>query len=122
MRLTVQQWLENSPDSTRSPHPPFHESGDISFGTVRYDETEQMIRVQMGGHFRGTYDMAVDRILSGRGLLDFVFQIHHKEWCTGQHIKDLLDCLTCYTYREHNQFPQMFFDSAGGMNAGLDSV
>lgn len=64
--------------------------------------------------------MEADRILSGGGFLDFLLHVHSKEWVTGQHIKDLLDCVACWTYRDHGKFPQVFFDVVGGMNRGLD--
>ena len=64
--------------------------------------------------------MVANRILSGGGFLDFVLQVHSKEWATGQHLKDLLDCITRWTYRGHGCFPQVFFDVTGGMNRGLD--
>jgi hypothetical protein len=100
---------------------PFDPTGDIRCGTVRFDAQENMFRISMGGDYAGTYDMEADRILSGGGFLDFLLQVHSKEWVTGQHLKDLLDCVTCWVYRDHGQqFPQGFFDVIGGMNRGLD--
>lgn len=90
-------------------------------GTVVFSEAEDTFKITMGSDYNGTYDMAADRILSGSGLLDFILQIHHKEWVTGDHLKDLLDCVTCWVYRDHGKFPQEFFDVIGGMNAGLDA-
>jgi hypothetical protein len=75
----------------------------------------------MGQGCNGTYDIEADRVLSGAGLLDFLLQIHSKEWITGQHLKDFLDCVTCWVYRDHGKrFAQDFFDVAGGMNRDLD--
>ena len=119
--LTVQQWLEWSPDRYKGWKLPFPPDGDIPMGKVLYSEADDTFKITMGSGYRGTYDMAADRILSGRGLLDFVLQIHHKEWITGDHLKDLLDCVTCWVYRDHGKFPQVFFDAVGGINAGLDS-
>ena len=118
MQMTVQQWL-NSP-SNPDLYKPFLPEGDISIGLVRFDAQASVFRIYMGQGYLGTYDMEADRILSGGGFLDFVLQVHSKEWVTGQHLKDLLDCVTCWTYREHGKLPQPFFDVKGGMNRGLD--
>ena len=119
MRMTVQQWM-NSP-TTPKLLKPFYPSGDIQCGMARYDAEKNVFRITMGGDYAGTYNMEADRILSGAGFLDFVLQVHSKEWVTGQHIKDLLDCVTCWVYRDHgHQYPQKFFDVIGGMNRGLD--
>jgi len=118
--MTVQQWLNSSEESKKNPFEPFWPEGDIRIGTVVFDAKENMFRIYEGKESDDTYDMAADRILSGKGLLDFVFQVHTKEWVSGQHLKDLLDCITCWTYREHGKFPQEFFDVAGGMNSNLD--
>ncbi len=119
MNMTVQQWM-NSGDAPQF-HKPFLTDGDIVLGLVRFDNEHQVFRVYMGAGYNGTYDIDVDRILSGTGFLDFLLQVHSKEWVTGQHLKDLLDCVACWTYRDHGKFPQMFFDVAGGMNRGLDA-
>jgi len=121
MQLTVQQWLESSGESRKQTFDPFPPDGDIPMGLVKYSAEEDTFKIQMGAAYRGTYDMAADRILSGSGLLDFLFQIHQYEWCTGQHMKDFLDCVTCWVYRDHGKFPQAFFDVTGGMNSGLDA-
>ena len=119
MRMTVQQWM-NSAEPPRF-FKPFDPTADIRCGTVRFDAAENMFRISMGGDYSGTYDMEADRILSGGGFLDFLLQVHSKEWVTGQHLKDLLDCVTCWVYRDHGQqFPQGFFDVINGMNRGLD--
>ena len=118
MEMTVQQWM-NSPQDP-DVEKPFLTQGDIVVGLVRFDDENQMFRIYMGAEYLGTYDMDVDRILSGGGFLDFLLQVHSKEWVTGQHLKDLVDCVTCWTYRDHGKFPQQFFDVAGGMNRGLD--
>jgi len=118
MKMTVQQWL-NSPGEPKV-FKPFFPHGDIVCGLVRYDSEERAFRVFRGQDYNGTYDMEADRILSGGGFLDFLLQVHSKEWVTGQHLKDLLDCVTCWVYRDHGDFPQDFFDVAGGMNRGLD--
>lgn len=118
MQMTVQQWM-NSPEKPKL-YKPFLPEGDISMGVVRYDSENDMFRIFMGQEYNGTYDIEADRILTGGGFLDFLLQVHSKEWVTGQHIKDLIDCVTCWCYREHHKFPQMFFDVAGGMNRGLD--
>jgi len=120
-KLTVQQWLEWSPSRYEGWELPFPPDGDIPMGTVLYSEADDTFKITMGPRYSGTYDMAADRILSGRGFLDFILQIHHKEWITGEHLKDLLDCVTCWVYRDHGKFAQEFFDAIGGMNADLDS-
>ena len=119
MRMTVQQWLNSSAVSTV--FKPFFPDGDICCGLVLYDSQERVFRIHMGADFRTTYDMQADRILSGAGFLDFLLQIHSKEWVTGQHLKDVMDCVTCWVYRDHGgRFPQEFFGVAWGMNKGLD--
>ena len=119
MEMTVQQWM-NSPENPRVVEP-FPYDGDIICGLVRYDAKERVFRIFIGAGYIQTYDMAADRILSGGGFLDFLLQVHSKEWVTGQHLKDLLDCVTCWVCRDHGgRFPQDFFDVMGGMNRDLD--
>jgi hypothetical protein len=119
MQMTVQQWL-NSPDNPEV-FKPFPPDGDMCCGSVLYDSKERVFRIHMGADFRTTYDMQADRILSGAGFLDFLLQIHGKDWVTGQHLKDLMDCVTCWVYRDHgHRFPQEFFGVAWGMNKDLD--
>jgi hypothetical protein len=118
MQMTVQQWL-NSPEDPEV-HKPFLPQGDITVGLVRFDAQTNVFRIYMGQGYNGTYEMEADRILSGGGFLDFVLQVHSKVWVTGQHLKDLLDCVICWTYREHGKLPQAFFDVIGGMNRDLD--
>jgi hypothetical protein len=117
--MTVQQWM-NSPEKPEMMKP-FAISGDITIGTVRFDEEKDLFRIYIGAEHADTYDIAADRILSGGGFLDFVLQVHSKPWVTAQHLKDLIDCVTCWVYRDHGKFPQDFFDVAGGMNLGLDA-
>ena len=120
MKKTVQQWLnECSSDQLREP---FESEGNITMGFVVYSESEEMFHIREQGMKERIYSMKADRLLSKSGLLDFLFQIHAKPWITSQHIKDFLDCLTCYTHREHGKLPQDFYDVVGGMNKGLDSV
>jgi len=118
MKMTVQQWLNSAGESDF--FKPFPPDGDICCGLVQYDSKGRVFRVYMGDDFCGTYDMEADRILSGAGFLDFLLQVHSKPWVTGQHLKDLLDCVTCWLHRDHCCLPQKFFDVAGGMNKGLD--
>jgi hypothetical protein len=106
--------------STPDTHKPFPPEGDIAIGLVHFDAEKRTFRIYMGGEYGSTYDMEADRIMSGGGFLDFLLQVHSKEWVTAQHLKDLLDCVTCWTYREHGKFPQAFFDVIGGMNCDLD--
>ncbi|MCP4269699.1 MAG: hypothetical protein GY777_29695 [Candidatus Brocadiaceae bacterium] len=119
MKMTVQQWM-NSPEKPDI-FKPFSHCGDIRCGLVLYDAEERVFRICIGAGYIQTYDMKADRILSGGGFLDFLLQVHSKEWITGQHLKDLLDCITCWVYRDHGgRFPQDFFDVTDGMNRGLD--
>lgn len=118
MKMSVQQWMNSPADP--DVYKPFQPQGDIVVGLVRFDEKAQIFRIYMGAEYLGTYDMEADRILLGGGFLDFLLQVHSKEWVTGQHLKDLMDCVTCWAYRDHGQFPRKFFDVAGGMNRGLD--
>jgi hypothetical protein len=109
----------NSPEEPEF-YTPFLPDGDITIGLVRFDSKENVFKVFMGQEYNVTYDVEADRILSGGGFLDFILQVHSKEWVTAQHLKDLLDCVTCWTYRDHGKFPQVFFDVAGEMNRDLD--
>jgi hypothetical protein len=118
-KLTVQQWLSWPPASCEGYELPFPSTGDITIGSVTYIEKLDTFKISDARVL--SYSIAADRILSGRGLLDFILQLHHHEWVTADHIKDFLDCVTCWVYREHGKFPQAFFDVIGGMNAGLDS-
>ncbi|GAA5117115.1 hypothetical protein JIN84_17885 [Luteolibacter yonseiensis] len=118
MRKTVQQWL-NLPKSS-SLYDPYPPAGDIEMGLVHFDAVQNAFKIYQGAECDGTYDINADRILSGAGFLDFLLQVHMKEWVTGQHLKDLLDCVTCWLHREHGKLPQDFFDVIGGMNIGLD--
>ena len=122
MQMTVQQWLHHSLGD--EPHKPYFEvgpwGGDIICGMARYDYEAKTFRVWKGHDYAFTYDMHADRILSGAGFLDYLFHTHRKEWCTPQHIKDILDCVTCWVHRDHGCNPQVFFDVTFGMNKGLD--
>ncbi len=118
MRMTVQQWMNSG--ANPEVFKPFSPEGDIPMGLVLFDDEAQVFRIYMGSEYHGTYDIGADRILSGTGFFDFLLQVHSKEWVTGQHLKDLLDCVACWVYRDHGKFPQVFFDMAGGMNRGLD--
>ena len=90
-------------------------------GLVRYNAEDESFQIYMGANYSGTYDMKADRILSAGGVLDFIWQVHHHPWITGQHLKDLLDCITCYTEREHGQLPQLFYQVTHAVNGGLDA-
>jgi hypothetical protein len=119
LHLTVQQWLEVGHDDV---FPPFPADGDITCGTVRYHADADEFRIFTRSGFP-SYDFAAERILTGAAFSDWLWQLHHTEWFTGQHAKDLLDCLCCYIYREHNgQFPQAFYQVEGGMMRGPDAV
>ena len=59
---------------------------DINVGSVRFDSKEDVFRIYMGQGYNGSYDMHADRIMSGGGFLDFLLQIHSKEWATAQHL------------------------------------
>src|ERR1043165_9798862 len=119
IHLTVQQWLNQSGGEVALPFPA---GGDITCGTVRYVADEDLFRIFTQSDFQ-TYDFAADRILTAAAFTDWVWQLHHKEWFTGQHAKDLLDCLCCYIYREHNeQFPQTFSQIEGAIMRGPDQA
>lgn len=115
MRMTVQQWLNWTMNTQLGR--PFFPQGDIVIGLVRYDAAANMFRIYMGqGDRDGTYDMEASRITRSNALLDFILQVHSKEWATAQHLKDLLDCVTCWAYRETGKFPQEFFGVMGEMS------
>ncbi len=116
MDHTVQQWMH----SMEIPQP-FPERGDIVFGLVRFDAEAQMFRIYMGLGYDSTCAFSSDEVLSPSGFLDLLFRIHSTDWITGQHFKDLLDCVTCWAYREHGRFPAEFFGVMGAMDRGLDA-
>lgn len=121
MQLTVQQWISSSDSEIKNAHPPFFPQGnDIIIGSCEFSEKENMFKIHMGANYNGTYDISADRIIGGRGLLDFIFQVHMKHWVTAQHIKDFLDVLLCWTYRDHGQLPQSFYRVIAGMSQGMD--
>lgn len=93
---------------------------DIHKGLVSYIHAEKVFRIYQGNGYRTTYDMETDRIISGAGMLDFLLQIHSKEWATGQHLKDLLDCIEQWTVKQFDQYPQVFFDVVCAMNRSID--
>lgn len=121
MQKTVQQWLSTSLTDAKL-HDPDFPTGNITVGLVRFEVETNTFKIYQGMEYRGTYDMNADRILSGGGFLDFLLQVHGKEWITGQHLKDLLDCVTLWTYREFGKLPQDFFEVIDGMNRGLDNT
>lgn len=52
MTMTVQQWM-NSPEKKPDVFKPFHSTGDIVVGLVRFDDAPQMFRVFMGAGYNG---------------------------------------------------------------------
>jgi hypothetical protein len=115
MNMTVQQWLNSS--ATTEFREPFLPAGDIIIGLVRFDAEAKMFRIYKGMRYQdGTYDIHAERIQDGGAFLDFLLQVNSKLWCTAQHIKDLLDCVTCWGYRETGKFPQEYFDVIGDMS------
>ncbi len=118
-RLTVQQWLNNPSSPTFSP--PFDSEGDIFVGLVRFNELTKTFEITTSAETT-PYEIAAERILTKVAFTDWIWQLHHKDWITGQHLKDFLDCLSCYLYREYGQFPQVFYEVAGGGPEGLDAV
>jgi hypothetical protein len=121
IQLSVQQWL-NSGEPPEGIQRPFPSHGDITFGLVTYD-SEQDVFCIMEDSFGDTYDIDAGRILTAAAFADWMWQLHHKRWITPQHLKDLMDCLCCYIYREHNgQFPQSFYQVEGAIMRGPDEV
>jgi hypothetical protein len=120
LTLSVSQWRNTGTIDRSIALPPFPDSGDIAIGLAAFREKEDKIELLIDSD-RNVYDIACDRILSGAGFMDFLLQVHSKPWATPQHIYDLLDVITCWTYREHGKFPQLFFDVAGGANRGMDT-
>jgi hypothetical protein len=118
--LTCQQWLSSPTSSDPDVVPPFPLTGDIECGLVRYSEESDSFNIyeQQG---RTQYKIEAVRILSAAAFVDWMWQLHSKEWFTGQHAKDLMDCLCCYIYREHNgQFPQDFYQITNAINEDPD--
>lgn len=88
-------------------------------GLVEYDG--EAFKITMGAGYAKTYDMETDRIMSPSGFLDFLLQIHSKDWITGQHLKDVLDAYEKWCLAEHGKYPQDFLQVTHGMNRGLDA-
>jgi hypothetical protein len=121
MQMTVQQW-RNSADKPEV-FKPFFQDEDIVCGLVCYDNDKEVFQIYMGQGYNGTYDIEAYRILTSAGILDFLLQIHSKNWITGQHLKDFLDCITCWVYRDHGGcFPQKFYKVMGGVNQNIDNT
>ena len=118
MNSDVQKWTElNIPDDGR-PSP--FENEDICFGYVTYDHKSGVFHIFKCGDDKYPYSMEASRIAChGRGFLDFLLQVHSKEWCTAQHILDLLNCVTCWAVREHGEFPQKFFGVCAALGASI---
>jgi hypothetical protein len=96
---------------------------NIHKGLVSFLNKEKMFRVYMGNAYRGTYDIEAVRISDGRGFLDFILQLHSKsEWITGQHFKDLFDCIEAWTHQEFGIPPQQFFDVCHAMSQDAGDV
>ena len=119
IHLTVQQWLNKGGDDFFLPFSP---TGNIVCGLVRYDAEKDLFSIYTQANMV-TYDIEAERILTSAAFTDWLWQLHHTDWFTGQHAKDFLDCLCCYIYREHNgQFPQPFYEVTNAINRGPDGV
>lgn len=119
MQMTVQQWRSSLPEEKACK--PFDPTDDIFCGLVRYDQKERTFKITIGAGYRDTYDIQEQDIMTSEGFLDFLLQVHSKDWATPQHISNLLDCVTCWAHRDHGQWPQVFFDVCGGKKHGKTS-
>ncbi len=100
----------------REPYPP----GDIVCGLVAYRNDARTFEIftRIG---EGSYDIEADRILlSHRAFTDWIWQLQGKVWMSGQHLFDLLTCLSELIYRDFDQGPQEYFDVMGGIQQDPD--
>lgn len=114
MLLTVQQWINDG--DTRTYAPSFDSNGKINIGLVSYNSKKGVFEIIVGGDYRGTYDMEIWRISNKKGFVDFLLHIHQKEWITGQHLKDFLDCYFCVVHLKTSENLQQYLGSLNGMN------
>ena len=85
-------------------------------GSVSYESKKGLFKIIMGGVYDGTYDMEISRISDKKGFLDFLLHIHSKEWITGQHLKDFLDCFFCVVHLKTGEYMQEYLGCVWGMN------
>ena len=121
MQLTIQQWLNSTGDDhVMKEHgiyrPMLTFEGDMFIGSVSYESKKGLFKIIMGGDYYGTYDMQISRISNIEGLLDFLLHIHQKEWITGQHLKDFLDCFFCVVHLKTGEFLTEYVGCQWGMN------
>jgi hypothetical protein len=121
MQLTVQQWrnLKGGDEQAIKEtdiYPPMLREGDMIIGSVSYEAKKGLFKITMGGCYDGTYDMQIWRISDKKGFLDFLLHIHSKEWITGQHLKDFLDCFFCVVHLKTGEYTREYLGCVWGMN------
>ena len=124
IRLSVQEWLNNGSwwKECENVLPPYPPSGNIVVGSVSFIEEQNLFQIMVGGDYSGTYDIDADRLLVAKDFTDWIWHLHSKDWITGQHLKDFMDCVCCWIHRDHGQSPQIFYDVAGGHTGGMDKA
>lgn len=55
-----------------------------------YSSQEKRIDLWFKGHL--IYEVDLNTCTDSAQVLDWIFQINEKEWCTAEHLKALLDC------------------------------
>lgn len=114
MQLTIQQWMDDGDATTYAPS--FNSNGKINIGLVSYDSKKGVFKIIIGSDYNGTYDIEIWRISDKKGFLDFLLHIHSKEWITGQHLKDFLDCFFCVVHLKTGEYMQEYLGCVWGMN------
>lgn len=79
-------------------------------GSVTYDPEINLISIETE---HTTYDIMFDRISNARQFTEWMFHLNDKSWMTGQHFKDLLDCLEWVIREKTGEHPIGFYDVGG---------
>jgi hypothetical protein len=81
-------------------------------GTVSYDPQYNALVIDVRNGLT-TYDIPFDEIQTPQQLTDWIFQLHEKSWMTGQHFRDLFECLE-WVIREKTGMRPIQFYKVGG--------
>ena len=59
--------------------------------TCVIDKKNLVITIYLEGYHSG-YEIDLERLIDSASVLDFIFQIKHKSWCTPELMMNLLEC------------------------------
>lgn len=102
----------------REPRPP----GDIICGLVEYRQSRRALEIvtSIGVEI---YKIEADRILlSHEAFTDWIWQLFHKGWMSGQHFADFLECNFEVIYRDWEQWPQASYGVIGAIQGNPDRL